>query len=116
MVLKLLMIFNKRTQHFALDPANYVTGPSRGSRRKVITDRPVVRKISVLLLFAFHLLMCLFIYWLRWVFIAAFGHTVIVSSGGCSSLWHAEFSLWWLLLFQSTGSRDTNLVVVARKA
>ena len=71
-------------------------------------DGPALRKISVLLLFAFHLLMCLFIYWLRWGFIAAFRHTVVVKSGGYSSL-------WWLLLFQSTGFRHTGLVVVAHK-
>ena len=59
--MKLLIIFDKRTQHFALDPANYVTGLSRGNRRELILDGPALRKINVLLIFAFHLLMCSFI-------------------------------------------------------
>ena len=41
----------------------------------------------------------LFIYfWLRWVFIAAYGLSLVAVSRGYSSL-------WWLLLLQSTGSR-----------
>ena len=48
----------------------------------------------------------LFIYfWLHWVFIAARGLSLVVASGGYSLLWCAGFSLWWLLLLQSTGSR-----------
>ena len=48
----------------------------------------------------------LFIYfWLRWVFVAARGHPLVVASGGYSSLQCAGFSLRWLLLLRSTGSR-----------
>ena len=50
----------------------------------------------------------LFIYfnfWLCWVFVAAFGLSLVVVSGGYSSLQCAGFSLWWLLLLWSTGSR-----------
>ena len=48
----------------------------------------------------------LFIYfWLHWVFVAARGLSVVVVSGGYSSLWCAGFSLQWLLLLWSTGSR-----------
>ena len=47
-----------------------------------------------------------FIYfWRRWVFVAACGLSLIVVSGGYSSLRCAGFSLWWLLLLWSTGSR-----------
>ena len=47
----------------------------------------------------------LFIYfWLRWVFVAARGLSLVVASGGYSSLQCAGFSLWRLLLW-STGSR-----------
>ena len=47
----------------------------------------------------------LFIYlWLPWVFVAARG---LAASGGYSSLRCAGFSLWWLLLLRSTGSRCT---------
>ena len=61
----------------------------------------------------------LFIYcWLRWVFVAVLGLSLVaasrsysslqcvVASGGCSSLQCMDFSLRWpLLLLQSTGSR-----------
>ena len=47
-----------------------------------------------------------FIYfWLCWVFIAAHGLSLVAASGGYSSLWCAGFSLLWLLLLRSTGSR-----------
>ena len=48
----------------------------------------------------------LFIYlWLRWVFIAVCGLSLVVVSGGCTSLQCAYFSLQWLLLLRSMGSR-----------
>ena len=48
----------------------------------------------------------LFIYlWLRWVFVAARGLSLVVVRGGYSSLRCAGFSLQQLLLLQSTGSR-----------
>ena len=52
---------------------------------------------------------CLFIiyFWLHWVFIAVRGLSLVVVSGGYSSLWCMGFSLRWLLLLQSTGSRCT---------
>ena len=51
----------------------------------------------------------LFIYlWLHWVFIAARGLSLVAVSGGYSSLWCPGFSLQWLLLLQSTGSRHTS--------
>ena len=47
-----------------------------------------------------------FIYfWLRWVFVAAHGLSLVVASGGYSSLRCVGFSLRWLLLLRSTGSR-----------
>ena len=33
------------------------------------------------------------------------GFSLVAASGGYSSLWCAGFSLWWLLLLRSTGSR-----------
>ena len=65
----------------------------------------------------------LFIYfWLRWVFVAARGLSLVVASGGYSSLQREGFSLWWLLLSWSSGSRRVGFsscgtrasVVVAR--
>ena len=61
----------------------------------------------------FYLFIYLFIYWLHWVFIAARGLSLVVGSGGYCSLWCEGFSLRWLLLLQSTGSRHTGSVVVA---
>ena len=56
----------------------------------------------------------LFIYfWLSWVFVAAHELSLVVASGGYSSLQCAGFSLRWLLLLQSTGSRRLGSVVVA---
>ena len=53
-----------------------------------------------------YLFIYLFIYfWLRWVFIAARGLSLVVVSRGHSSLRRTGFSLWWLLLLWSTGSR-----------
>ena len=39
------------------------------------------------------------------VFVAAFGISLVVASGGYSLLQYEGFSLWWLLLLQSMGSR-----------
>ena len=47
-----------------------------------------------------------FIYfWLRWVLVAVHGLSLVVASGGYSSLRCAAFSLQWLLLLWSMGSR-----------
>ena len=46
-------------------------------------------------------------FWLRWVFITAHGLSLVVASGSYSSLRCTGFSLWWLLLLQSMGSRHT---------
>ena len=54
----------------------------------------------------FFFLINLFIYfWLRWVFVAARGLSLVAASGGYSSLLCVGFSLRWLLLLQSMGSR-----------
>ena len=64
-----------------------------------------------------------FIYfWLRWVFVAVCWLSLVAASGGYSSLRCAGFSLRWLLLLQSKGSRRAGFsscgtrasVVVAR--
>ena len=47
-----------------------------------------------------------FIYfWLCWVFVAVRGLFLVAVSGGYSSLQCVGFSLQWLLLLRSTGSR-----------
>ena len=56
--------------------------------------------------FFFLSLFILFIYfWLCWVFVAARGLSLVVASGGYSLLRCEGFSLRWLLLLRSTGSR-----------
>ena len=64
-----------------------------------------------------------FIYlWLHWVFIAGRRLSLVAVSRGYSSLRCMGFSLWWLLLLRSTGSRRAGFsscgtwasVVVAR--
>ena len=47
----------------------------------------------------------LFYFWLHWVFVVAHGVSLVVVSGGYSSLQCAGFSLQWLLLLRSMGSR-----------
>ena len=46
-----------------------------------------------------------FIIWLRWVFVAAHRLSLVAASGSYSWLWCVGFSLRWLLLLWSTGSR-----------
>ena len=47
-----------------------------------------------------------FIYfWLRWVFVAVHGLSLVAVSGGYSSLPCTGFSLQWPLLLRNTGSR-----------
>ena len=46
-------------------------------------------------------------FWLCWVFVAVHGLSLVAASRGYSSLRCAGFSLRWLLLLQSMGSRCT---------
>ena len=56
----------------------------------------------------------LFIYfWLCWVFVSVRGLSLVVASGGHSSLRCAGLSLSWPLLLRSTGSRRAGSVIVA---
>ena len=59
--------------------------------------------------------MYLFIYfWLRWVFVAARGLSLVAVRGGYSSLRCAGFSLRWLLLLRRRALGTRASVVVAR--
>ena len=77
------------------------------SRCCVPAARPSWRPSSAVFFFLFFfLIITLFIYfWLCWVFIASRGLSVVAASGGYSSLRCAGFSLRWLLLLRSMGSR-----------
>ena len=56
----------------------------------------------------FYLFVCLFVcFWLRWVFVAVRGLSLVAVSMGYSLLPCEGFSLQWLLLLRSTGSRRT---------
>ena len=59
-----------------------------------------------MILFIYLFLIYLFIYlWLHWVFIALHQLSLVAASGDSSALRCAGFSLRWLLLLQTTGSR-----------
>ena len=60
--------------------------------------------VSLWWVFYFYFLKIIY-FWLRWVFVAARGLSLVAASGGFSSLWCVGFSLRWLLLLWSTGSR-----------
>ena len=47
-------------------------------------------------------------FWLHWAFAATCGLPLVAASEGYSALWYVGFSLWWLLLLRSTGSRHTS--------
>ena len=46
-----------------------------------------------------------FVFWLRWIFVAEHGLSLVVASGDYSLLWYTDFSLQWLLLLWSMGCR-----------
>ena len=58
-----------------------------------------------MIVFFFNLFILFICFWLCWVFVAARGLSLVAASEGYSSLQCAGFSLQWLLLLQSTGSR-----------
>ena len=75
---------------------------------KILNIVPCVDSRSLFIYFTFlkYFFINLFIYfWLRWVFVAACGLSLVAVSRGYSSLLCAGFSLKWLLLLRSTGSR-----------
>ena len=72
-------------------------------------DKMLKRYYFVFLFFLINLFfkinLFIFYFWLCWVFVAVRGLSLVAVSGGYSSLRCAGFSLWWLLLLRSTGSR-----------
>ena len=73
--------------------------------------------IGVLQSLYFFKIICLFVYfWLRWVFVAARGFSLVVASRGYSSLQRTGFSLRWLLLLWSMGSRHAGFSCCGTRA
>ena len=64
-------------------------------------------RTSLNVLFCFNKFIYLFIYWLCWVFAAVHRLSLVAASGCYSSLQCVGFSLSWLLLLRSMGSRCT---------
>ena len=80
----------------------------------LVSTHPLSTSASPFLSWLLFFFLNKFIYfWLRWVFAATRGLSLVVASRGYSSLWCAGFSLWWLLLLQSMGSRHVASVVAA---
>ena len=62
----------------------------------------------ILLSFFFFFIFIFFLHFcLCWVFVAAHGLSLVAASGDYSSVWCTGFSLQWLLLLLSMGSRCT---------
>ena len=64
----------------------------------------ICQNLSKLLTLMFFLYKFIY-FWLYWVFVAARGLSLVATSGGYSSLFCVGFSLWWLPLLRSSGSR-----------
>ena len=78
-----------------------------------IRERKFQHIYNILSFFKINLVILFIYFWLCSVFIAARGLSLVAAIGGYCSLQCVGFSLWWLLLLQSTGSRHTGSVVVA---
>ena len=84
----------------------FVYGYTHTQGESLFHKRSVSYFYSYKSLFYFFNLFILFIqFWLCWVFVAGCGLSLVAASGGYSPLQCTGFSLRWLLLLQSTGSR-----------
>ena len=81
----------------------------------LISDFSTVKLIIMMILICNVQLYLFFNFWLRWVSVASHGLSLVTASGGYSSLRCADFSLRWLLLLWSMGSRCVGSVVVAHE-
>ena len=88
--------------------SNGKSGPPCQSNNRLLMRRAWIKRHStwgsVLFCLNKFVLFC-FVFWLCWVFVAMCGLSLVAVSGGYSSLRCAGFSLSWLLLLRSTGSR-----------
>ena len=58
----------------------------------------LLKYVGFVYLFIYLFILKFIYFWLRWVFIAVRGLSLVVASGGYSLLQYAGFSLQWLLL------------------
>ena len=93
---------------FLNDASFYVENPSESNG----TLKKPLREFSEIAMFHIKNQLCfstpiffVFFFWLRWVFVAAHGLSVIATNGGYSSMRCTGFSLRWLLLLWITGTR-----------
>ena len=63
------------------------------------------KKTNIYLIRGFFVFCFSFNFWLHWVFVAACGLSLVAANGVYSLLRWVGFTLWWLLLLRSTGSR-----------
>ena len=88
--------------------------PTFLSRETNLLLFPILEPLGSIFFFFFNKFILFIYFWLRWVFVAARGLSLLAVSGGYSLLWCVGFSLQWLLL-RSTGFRHVGSVVVARR-
>ena len=82
--------------------------------KKISGCQGIFRVVKLFFFFFLIIYFYLFIYiWLCWVFVSVQGLSLVVVSGGHSSLRCAGLSLLWPLLLRSTGSRCAGSVIVA---
>ena len=75
------------------------------SHYSILTTGKKLNKLKNQQLFFFYFILFICFFWPCWVFAAARGLSLVAASGGYSLLQCVGFSLQWLLLLQSTGSR-----------
>ena len=79
------------------DLINFILITCWNNFRYIGLNKMLLKLISPVFLWGF--------FWLHWVFVAARGPFLVAASGGYSLLQCTGFSLQWLLLLWSTGSR-----------
>ena len=86
-----------------------LSGWQKSSHPSRLLSNPAhsVSRVNLTLLVRFFNFIYFIYFWLHWVFVAARGLSLVAASRGYSSLQCVGFSLRWLLLLQSTGSRRT---------
>ena len=86
------------------------TGDIEGQHTETLLAGSLAKALCcILVFFSFLTCVCLFYLWLCWVFVAAWGLSLAVASGGYSALRCSGFSLLWLLSLWSLGPRVRRL-------